>query len=177
MFQSVGHNVIELYAQALDVPLFRQPITGTSKFVQMNYQVTENDEVEDLFQLLLRVKNELRIDAVSTGAILSTYQRIRVENVCSRLGLKSLCYLWQQDQFELLQSMNDTGLGAILIKVAAAGLDPSHLGKSLADMAPFLENLAGKWGLNPCGEGGEYETLTLDCPLFKRRIEMFKLLI
>ena len=26
-----------------------------------------------------------------------------------------------------------------------------------------------KYGVHPCGEGGEYETLTLDCPLYKRK--------
>lgn len=25
----------------------------------------------------------------------------------------------------------------------------------------------------PCGEGGEYESFTLDCPLFKERIVMY----
>jgi len=30
-----------------------------------------------------------------------------------------------------------------------------------------------KFGLNVCGEGGEYETFTLDCPLFKKRIVMY----
>jgi diphthine-ammonia ligase len=29
-----------------------------------------------------------------------------------------------------------------------------------------------KYGVNVCGEGGEYETFTLDCPLFKKRIVM-----
>ena len=29
-----------------------------------------------------------------------------------------------------------------------------------------------RYGTNVCGEGGEYETFTLDCPLFKKRIEM-----
>ena len=27
-----------------------------------------------------------------------------------------------------------------------------------------------RYGTHICGEGGEYETLTLDCPLFKKRI-------
>jgi len=31
-------------------------------------------------------------------------------------------------------------------------------------------NLNHKYGSNVCGEGGEYETFTLDCPLFKQRI-------
>ena len=32
-----------------------------------------------------------------------------------------------------------------------------------------------KYGLNVCGEGGEYETFTLDCPLFKKSIVMWVL--
>ena len=27
-----------------------------------------------------------------------------------------------------------------------------------------------QFGVNICGEGGEYETLTLDCPLFRKKI-------
>lgn len=26
--------------------------------------------------------------------------------------------------------------------------------------------------MNVCGEGGEYESLTLDCPLFKRKLHI-----
>lgn len=43
------------------------------------------------------------LQAVSSGAIASDYQRIRVENVCSRLGLVSLAYLWHQPQGPLLR--------------------------------------------------------------------------
>ena len=42
------------------------------------------------------------VSAVASGAILSTYQRVRVEHVCSRLKLVSLGYLWRRDQKELL---------------------------------------------------------------------------
>lgn len=34
-------------------------------------------------------------------------------------------------------------------------------------MQQLLTHLNNKYGINVCGEGGEYETLTLDCPLFK----------
>lgn len=60
---------------------------------------------------------------------------------------------------------------AIVIKVAALGLDPKkHLGRSLSLLQPHLLKMHEKYGLNVCGEGGEYETLTLDCPLFKSRL-------
>lgn len=35
------------------------------------------------------------IEAVASGAVLSTYQRTRVESVCERLGLQSMAFLWQ----------------------------------------------------------------------------------
>ena len=36
----------------------------------------------------------------------------------------------------------------------------------IKEMKPHLLELNTKYGVNVCGEGGEYETLTLDCPLF-----------
>ncbi|CAF1482741.1 unnamed protein product, partial [Didymodactylos carnosus] len=54
-----------------------------------------------------------------------------------------------------------------------------HLGKTLVEMRPILHNLSEKYGINICGEGGEYETLTLDCSLFKKRIviDHFKIVL
>ncbi|KIH43807.1 hypothetical protein ANCDUO_26181, partial [Ancylostoma duodenale] len=33
-----------------------------------------------------------------------------------------------------------------------------------------LDRLHSQYGVHPCGEGGEYETFVLDCPLFHKRI-------
>lgn len=68
--------------------------------------MTPGDEVEDMLALLKEVKQQIpSVSAVSSGAIASDYQRLRVESVCSRLGLVSLAYLWRQDQSLLLQQM------------------------------------------------------------------------
>nr|XP_046268603.1 diphthine--ammonia ligase isoform X1 [Scatophagus argus] len=171
MYQTVGHQAIELYAEAMDLPLYRRIIQGSSLDTGRNYCKTEGDEVEDLYELLHLVKEREGVEAVSVGAILSDYQRVRVENVCLRLGLQPLAYLWRQNQESLLSEMISSDLHAILIKVAAFGLDPEkHLGKPLADMEPYLKQLSQKYGVHICGEGGEYETFTLDCPLFKKKI-------
>ncbi|KAL2937244.1 Diphthine--ammonia ligase [Bienertia sinuspersici] len=122
-----------------------------------------------MFLLLSEVKRQIpTVAAVSSGAIASDYQRLRVESVCSRLGLVSLAYLWRREQSLLLQEMITSGIVAIIVKVAAIGLHPGqHLGKELAHIKSHLHHLNGLYGINVCGEGGEYETLTLDCPLFK----------
>jgi len=64
---------------------------------------------------------------VSVGAILSNYQRVRVEHVCQRLSLTPLSYLWQRDQADLLSEMIAAGMEAVLIKVAGIGLTTRHL--------------------------------------------------
>ena len=48
-----------------------------------------------------------------------------------------------QPQRALLQGMIDSGISAILVKVAALGLEPQkHLGKTLQEMQPTLHKLA-----------------------------------
>lgn len=79
---------------------------GLHRHQDLTYRMTPGDEVEDMSILLTEVRRQIpSITAVSSGAIASDYQRTRVENVCSRLGLVSLAYLWKQDQSLLLQEM------------------------------------------------------------------------
>ncbi|WAR59859.1 hypothetical protein PtB15_11B500 [Puccinia triticina] len=184
LYQTVGQDGIHLVAEALRLPLHRQTIKGTALELGSEYgsrshkglmKGVEGDETEDMYNLLNRVKSIYpEITAVSVGAILSSYQRVRVEYVCQRLGLTVLAFLWQRDQAELLREMVGAPVESVLIKVAGAGLMPSHLGKSLAEMEPILTSLNSKYGVHVCGEGGEYETYTLDCPLFYSRISLEK---
>ncbi|KAM6358789.1 diphthine--ammonia ligase isoform 2-T2 [Alca torda] len=171
MYQTVGHHAIDLYADALDLPLYRGFIKGTSVNTGRVYTACQEDEVEDLYQLMKLVKDKEGVEGVSVGAILSDYQRVRVEDVCRRLDLQPLAYLWHRNQEILLKEMISSNIQAIIIKVAAFGLDPDkHLGKTLDQMEPYLLELSEKYGVHVCGEGGEYETFTLDCPLFKKKI-------
>lgn len=122
MFQTIGWNNIQLLADAMALPLFVGETDMVAKEEGKNYLPSAGDEVEDLFMLLEKVKTEVGVDAVCVGAILSDYQRVRVENVCLRLGLTPLAFLWRRDQAELLQEMVDTGMESILIKVTSRSL-------------------------------------------------------
>jgi len=63
---------------------------------------------------------------------------------CNRLGLISLSYLWRRDQDELLNEMIQSSVNAILIKVAALGLEIKHLGKSICEMQPHLVKIVSQ---------------------------------
>lgn len=136
------------------------------------------DEVEDLYRALVEAQDRFRnnsFQAVSSGAILSTYQRVRIEHVCNRLGLTSLSYLWRlAPQRELLQQMLQDGMEPVLVKTACPpGLVPrKHLNKPLRGlwMSGLFDQLHKRYQFHFCGEGGEYESLVLDCPLYRKKL-------
>jgi len=185
MYQTAGSESVRLQVEeCIGVPFYVRTISGRSKNTSLVYDANDgddevdgsvSDEVEDLYLLLKQIQIEHPdITAVSSGAILSTYQRTRIENVCSRLNLTSLSYLWRMaSQRSILNSILDDGeIDAVLVRVACPpGLMPyRHLGKSLRELRDrgILDALKEKFGMHPAGEGGEYETLVLDCPkLFK----------
>ncbi|KIN92985.1 hypothetical protein M404DRAFT_172052 [Pisolithus tinctorius Marx 270] len=179
LYQTVGQDGIALIADALRVPLYRRVICGHPLEQGPEYGTTSpggsgtpGDETEDLYLLLKTVlEHHPDVQGVAVGAILSNYQRVRVEHVCRRFSLTPLAYLWQRNQVALLSEMLSAHLNAVLIKVAGAGLIPSHLGISLSAMHPTLLKLHAMYGTHPCGEGGEYESFTLDCPrIFQGKI-------
>ncbi|OAL53368.1 ATP binding L-PSP endoribonuclease family protein-like protein [Pyrenochaeta sp. DS3sAY3a] len=191
MYQTVGHSVIPLYEQALGIPLYREEITGKAVNSSRDYAAPlasqEQDETENLVPLLMRVMDEHpEANAVSTGAILSTYQRTRVESVALRLGLTPLSYLWQYPllppytQSSLLHDMANVGQEAVIIKTASGGLDESFLGFDVASQRTVnrLSKEMGRYGEVSngaiLGEGGEFETLALDgpTPLWKKKIHI-----
>ena len=176
MYQSVGSEAVEVIAEAIGVPLYQITTKGVTEKTELFYDETANDEVEDLYELLVLVLSKHPgVKGVSSGAIWSNYQRLRVENVCSRLGLVSLAFLWHIDQRRLLRDILNSGIDAVIVKIGSLGLSPDkHLAKHLSEVEKDLLRLGGECGLNVCGEGGEFETLTLDAPIFKRKVVIDK---
>jgi len=126
-------------------------------------------EVKDLEILL----NNLDADGVVCGAIASNYQKERVEKVCENLRLKLLAPLWGMNQEELIKEIVKSDFDAIITAVAAEGFDESWLGRKIDEKCiEDLIKLNKKNGVSVIGEGGEYESLVLDCPLFSRKLEI-----
>lgn len=161
MYQTVGHDAIHLIAQAMDLPLYRTTISGTALNQTSSYgsrlglaqqagpsSASRRDETEDLYELLRLVKaKHPEVDAVSVGAILSNYQRVRVEHVAMRpdIAMQPLAFLWQRNQAELLGEMCSADVEAILIKVAGIGLESEDLGRSLKQMRRKLMKLVSNY--------------------------------
>jgi len=128
-------------------------------------------EVDDIKILL----NNLGVEGVVCGAIMSKYQKDRIEKVCKELNLKLIAPLWHKDQKKLLEEMIENGFEIIITSVSAEGLDENWLGRKLDKKAlEELVKIHEKYKINISGEGGEYESLVLDCPLYTSKIEITK---
>lgn len=173
MFQTVGTELIECYKSCLSVPLFIFKTDGNALNLKLEYEETENDEVEDLYSALSKIKEVVDFECVSSGAILSIYQKNRLENVCKRLNIFAISPLYKRNQKELLEEMIEYGIDARIIKIAAGGLNKDMINKDLKDINNFYSSCK-YLDVNFCGEGGEYETIVLDCPLFNKKISIEK---
>ncbi|EEA06600.1 uncharacterized protein CMU_012740 [Cryptosporidium muris RN66] len=167
MYQSIGKELIPMVAECLEIPLIQFNIKGKPINKEMQYISTYGDEVEDLYKALKYIKeNYPYIEGISCGAIMSNYQRCRLEEIAARLDLECLCYLWMLPEVPLLYRMIESGLESIVIKVAAYGLNDSFLAKSIEqNLLGFLniqDNICRDF--HCCGEGGEFETITINAP-------------
>lgn len=156
MFHSINIHQTEYLARAIGIPLVKR--------------TTPAEKETELFDLKT-VLQDLEIDGVVSGAIASEYQRTRIEKVTEELGLKSFTPLWHKNQELLLRDQVKAGFHIIVVGVFAEGFNETWLGKTIdEDAIDALVHLHDIQGINIAGEGGEYETLVLDGPLFSKKL-------
>ncbi|MBN2457738.1 diphthine--ammonia ligase [Candidatus Woesearchaeota archaeon] len=160
MFHTPTIELASLQSKAIGIPL----ITGRT-------DGKKESELECLKKTIAKAKEKYRLDGIITGALYSNYQRERIEIICKSLSLKAFSPLWHSNQEFLLREMLAKGFRFIMTKVACDGLDTSWLGKEITEKEiNSLAALEKKIRINVAGEGGEYESLMIDGPIFKQKI-------
>jgi diphthine-ammonia ligase len=158
MFHYPNIQLADLFAEATGIPLVKTETAGIKEA-----------EVEDLKKVL----RTLDINGVVSGAISSQYQKKRIDRICEELGFASIAPLWHQNPSNLLNELAKLKMRAIIVGVYAHGFTENWLGKEI-DQATItdLSELNRKYQVSIVGEGGEYETLVLDAPFFRKKIEL-----
>lgn len=162
MFHTPNIMLVKKQAEIMGVPL----ITKTTKGIK-------EEELKDLELAIIEAKEKYNIEAVVTGAMYSEYQANRIQEICDRFKLKCINPLWHMDEIEYLEELIKNNFKVIVTAVAAEGLDKSWLGREIDEK--FIEDikvLYEKYKIHVAGEGGEFETFVLNCPLFKRELKV-----
>ncbi len=160
IFHTPNLGIVPKMAEAMDIPLITAVSDGT-----------EEGDLDALRDVL----TGLDIDGVVVGALWSDYQWDRMNRVLGELNLIMLAPLWRKNQSMIYDEMVSAGIDAVIVGVFAEGLDEKWLGRHLDnDAKKDLLKLRDKYGVSIMGEGGEYESMTLDSPLFKKKLVIGK---
>lgn len=163
MFHTVNIHITRYQAEAMGIEQLMRHTSGE-----------KDKELEDMKAALAAVTND--VDGVVAGTIASSYQKNRIDRICEELGLVPITPLWGREPLELLDEMLAAGFEIIVTSVSAEGFDETWLGRRIdRGCLRDLERLREKFGIDPSGEGGEYESLVLDASFFRKRIEPLKL--
>lgn len=158
MFHKPEKKLIKYFSEAADLPI----TIGNTKG-------TKNQELEDLKHYLENTPAE----GVVSGTVASNYQKERIEKICSEIGLESITPLWKKDSSKLMEGMLKDNFKIIISSVSAGGLTERWIGRRIdQNCLEELKKQHEKHGIHLMGEGGEYETLVLDAPYFKKRIKL-----
>jgi ABC transporter with metal-binding/Fe-S-binding domain ATP-binding protein len=156
----------DLLANAMRIPLTSFAVDKASKHA----------EVDALEQAIIYAKSVHSIDGVVHGAISSNFQNQLIKRICDNNGLEMIAPLWNIEVNGYLDELLSEKFQVIFVSVSAMGLERYWLGRALdRSSLVMLSNLSRKFGFSLALEGGEAETLVLDCPLFcKQRISIDK---
>jgi len=162
MFHTPAIELTRKQAELCGVPFLLKETKGEKEL-----------ELMDLGDLIGDAVEKYKIEGIVTGAVESVYQASRIQEICNNLGIECFNPLWQMDQWELLDKLIEEGFDIRIVGVAAYPFDDSYVGRKIDES--FLKELREvhkKLGINPAGEGGEFESLVVNCPLFSEGLKI-----
>ncbi len=157
MFHTPNLAAVRGVAQCMHIPLIEAPCRSG-----------KTEEVEDLEAALRAAHKALAFDGIVSGALASEYQRTRIDRIGHRIGVPTFAPLWHKDpEIHVRQLLSSYDVR--FARTAAEGVPNAWAGQRMTEehVAAMLKHKAKP---HVAGEGGEYETLVLDAPHYRRRL-------
>ena len=155
-------SIMELQSEAIGVPLLKLRVK----------EPYEQSYREAILKLL-----EKGVEGIVTGDIyvVDNLHGRWMDKVTEGLEIAVIMPLWQQDTSKVLNEEVSSGFRSIFTCLGQKWFTEEWLGQELNRNSSIdLKILAENVGMDPCGENGEYHTMTIDGPIFKEKIDVLK---
>ncbi|MFH1074531.1 MAG: diphthine--ammonia ligase [Candidatus Firestonebacteria bacterium] len=156
-FHGISDEIIKLQGELIGIPVIKCPVTDDMK----NYEKEFKESV----------KSVKGIDSMIFGDIFLQEHLDWIVRVCKDIGISPVEPLWGLDVNKIAEEFVDLGFKTIIISAQAGKLGKEFVGRVFDKI--LIEDLK-KAGVCPCGENGEFHTLVIDGPIFKRPINIKK---
>ena len=154
-FHGTEAKLIQMQSQAMGLPLLQKQ--------------TSWDGYEQEFKEGVRSLIPDGVKGMVFGDIYLQEHRDWVERVCAELGIEAVEPLWEKDLEEILGGFIDSGFEALVVSAKSELIEQEWIGRRVD--RSFMDYLRHK-GIDICGENGEYHTLVVDGPIFKKKIDI-----
>jgi ABC transporter with metal-binding/Fe-S-binding domain ATP-binding protein len=162
MFHTPSISKTEKQAESMKIPIIVQKTKGEKE-----------KELKDLEKAIKIAIKKYKIEGIVTGAIQSVYQSSRIQKICNKLKIECFNPLWQINEEEYLDDLLKNKFEIIITGVFAYPLDEKWLGKQIdKKFVKEIKELNKKYKISMIGEGGEFETFVVDCPLFSKKLKI-----
>lgn len=158
-FHGIEAGLIKLQSELIGIPLSQHEVSADMK------------EYEKEFKAAVGVLTGKDIGTMVFGDIYLDEHKDWVERVCSDINIKPIEPLWNNPPSDILQEFIDLGFKAVVVSCQADKFGKDFVGKEVNK--DLLKELKSR-NICPCGENGEFHTLVVDGPIFKRRIEILE---
>jgi diphthine-ammonia ligase len=148
---------VKLQSEAMGIPIVQNPTTG--------------DNYEEVFTNTLKKLREEGVETGIFGDIDFNAHKEWIDRVCGNAGVTPVLPLWLKDQNELARNFINLGFKTVIVATRSDLLGKEWLGRIFD--SSFLKDLAAfNKDITPCGEAGEFHSLVIDGPLYKKRLEI-----
>ncbi len=160
MLHPINLDATEIQAKLVGINHFSFEISGEKE-----------REVEEMMEILKDLKKRLNFSYICCGAIKSEYQKERIEKIAENLNVCSFTPLWHKNEEKLIREMVENGFEFLVVRTCAESLE-EFLGVKITkeNINNFIFKLK-TIRANLSGEGGEYETLVVNAPIFSSNIK------
>jgi len=160
-FHGTRAHLISRQAQAIGIPLVQYTVPPDMSLY------------EQTFKKAVSVLKRKGIEGMVFGDIYLQEHKDWIERVCGELGITPLLPLWGMASERVLSDFIGAGFEAVIVSAKSDIFDEKWLGQRIDHSSLFsLKKLEEEKGLDVCGEQGEYHTLVVDGPLFRKRVQV-----
>ncbi len=159
-FHMIPSAILDAQSDVIGIPLVKQ------QAIPKSY---END-----FKSALRKLKAKGAEGLVTGDIyeVAGHEEGWLGRVLKEVGLTPVKPLWMGDTKQIYLDYLKTGFKATVVRTNLEKLGVEWLGRVLDKK--FYDDILKLGNVDPCGEGGEYHTVVIDGPTFKKKIEILE---
>lgn len=158
-FHGIESKLLRLQAERIGIPLSQHEVSPDMQKYEAEFKEAVNGFISRGTQ------------AMVFGDIYLLEHENWVKRVCDELKITPVEPLWNDAPEKIIEEFLRLGFKAIIVSCKADVMGKEFIGRSIDhDLIPELKAR----GVCPCGENGEFHTLVVDGPLFKKPIEILE---